>query len=87
MRKYQKIYEIISLSSYRISYENSGAFKYASSYIDRQRPLWLVLECGKKRIWLSHSDGIYKLSRQDGKQFHFKTQREFLPFLERTLQN
>lgn len=77
----------MSLSSYRISYENSGAFKYASSYIDRQRPLWLVLEYGNEHIWISHVNGMYQLRRQDGKQFYFKTQHEFLPFLERTLQN
>lgn len=87
MRKYQNIYEVITDSPYRITYDASGAYKVNPSYIDIQRPLWLVLEYGNEHIWISHVNGMYQLRRQDGKQFYFKTQREFLPFLERTLQN
>ena len=87
MKNYQNIYDVISASAYRIAYDDSAAFKYNPTYIDRQIPLWLVLECGNDRLWISHSDGKYKLSRRGGINFCFKTQREFLPFLEKTLQN
>ncbi len=85
--KYQKIYDAIALSAYRLVYDGSGFTEHNPDNIDIQRPLWLVLGRGRERLWISHRNGMYHLSRQDGRQFYFKTQRDFLPFLEKVLHN
>lgn len=102
--KYRRIYQTLDKHHARISYDGSG-WRYAGggqTYIQRERPLWIVAEAEKcgLRLWVCHNAGRLSVTTAnltlptDSREYHqsqtcceFRTQGELADYLEALLNN